>query len=61
MLTPLRLVPNWRGTWQGGKKGVELAGCADMGGLEFFTTQVTRRRTLPLSLGNKGWQLRDGL
>jgi hypothetical protein len=25
---------------EGGKKGVELAGCADMGGLEFFTTQV---------------------
>jgi hypothetical protein len=27
---------------EGGKKGVELAGCADMGGLEFFTTQVRR-------------------
>eukprot|EP01126_Amoeba_proteus_P017414 TRINITY_DN18383_c0_g1_i1.p2 TRINITY_DN18383_c0_g1~~TRINITY_DN18383_c0_g1_i1.p2 ORF type:complete len:199 (-),score=33.45 TRINITY_DN18383_c0_g1_i1:73-621(-) len=25
---------------EGGKKGVELAGCADMGGLEFFTTQI---------------------
>jgi hypothetical protein len=27
-------------TFQGGKKGVELAGCADLGGLEFFTTQM---------------------
>ena len=26
--------------YQGGKKGVELAGCADLGGLEFFTTQM---------------------
>mmetsp|Transcript_36930 Transcript_36930/g.86938 ORF Transcript_36930/g.86938 Transcript_36930/m.86938 type:complete len:358 (+) Transcript_36930:136-1209(+) len=25
---------------EGGKKGVELAGCADMGGLEFFTTSI---------------------
>eukprot|EP00284_Hemiselmis_tepida_P005575 CAMPEP_0174926286 /NCGR_PEP_ID=MMETSP1355-20121228/10979_1 /TAXON_ID=464990 /ORGANISM="Hemiselmis tepida, Strain CCMP443" /LENGTH=179 /DNA_ID=CAMNT_0016172313 /DNA_START=23 /DNA_END=562 /DNA_ORIENTATION=+ len=25
---------------EGGKKGVELAGCADLGGLEFFTTQM---------------------
>mmetsp|Transcript_71162 Transcript_71162/g.148423 ORF Transcript_71162/g.148423 Transcript_71162/m.148423 type:complete len:179 (-) Transcript_71162:119-655(-) len=25
---------------EGGKKGVELAGCADMGGLEFFTTSL---------------------
>uniref|UniRef100_A0A7S0DZ84 Uncharacterized protein n=1 Tax=Hanusia phi TaxID=3032 RepID=A0A7S0DZ84_9CRYP len=25
---------------EGGKKGVELAGCADMGGLEFFTTTI---------------------
>lgn len=27
---------------EGGKKGVELAGCADMGGLEFFTTQIEK-------------------
>ena len=27
---------------EGGKKGVELAGCADMGGLEFLTTQIEK-------------------